>query len=183
MLFRSVGTGEGYLQRYSPEGELKKETRLEFVPTAINTAKGLDIFVAGNGRMARISRDGEIKATANLPNLPDPEEFKKQLIEEAKSESATIKGLLEKNIARIEGTIEKTEKQIQELKDKGEEVPKSLDTRLSLYQRQLKSYEARLEKVEEPEVSEADIQQMMADRKSTRLNSSHIPLSRMPSSA
>lgn len=163
-LWLCVGTADGYVQRYSPEGELQKEIKLDFVPTAINTAPGLDIFVAGNGKMARISRSGEVKTTANLPNLPDPEEFRKQLIEEAKSESATVKTLIEKNITRIEATIEKTEKQIQDLKDKNEEVPKSLDTRLSLYQRQLKSYEARLEKVQVPDVSEADIRQMMASR-------------------
>lgn len=163
-LWLCVGNSEGYVQHYSAEGELKKEIKLDFVPTAINTVKGLDIFVAGNGKLARISREGEVKATANLPNLPDPEEFKKQLIEEAKAESATVKALIEKNITRIEATIAKTEKQIQELKDKSEDVPKSLDTRLSLYQRQLKSYQTRLEKVQAPEVSEGDIAQMMASR-------------------
>ncbi len=164
-LWLCVGTTKGFVQHYSPEGELKKEIPLDFVPTAINTVKGVDIFVAGNGKMARISREGEVKTTANLPNLPDPEEFKKQLIEEAKAESATVKTLIEKNITRIQGTIEKTEKQIQEVTDKGEEVPKSLNTRLSLYQRQLKSYEARLEKLGDlKDVSEADLAQMMAAR-------------------
>ncbi len=163
-IWACVGQAEGYVQRYSPEGELKAEIKLDFVPTAINTAHGLDIFVAGNGKLARVTRAGEVKRTANTPNLPNPEEFRKQMVEEAQGESQTLKGLIEKNLDRIAKVVAKTETQIQELTDKGEEIPKSLKTRLSLYQRQVKSYETRLKEVQSPEISESDISQMMAMR-------------------
>ena len=163
-IWACVGTTEGFVQHYSPEGELKAEIKLDFVPTAINTARDLDIFVAGNGKMARLTRTGEIKLQGNTANLPNPEEFKKQAQEEAKAESETMRKLVETNIARVEKTIEKVTGQIKELTDKEEEVPKSLKTRLSLYERQMTSLKTRLEKVSTAEVSDADIAQMMASR-------------------
>ncbi len=163
-IWACVGTTEGFVQHYSPEGELKAEIKLDFVPTAINTARDLDIFVAGNGKMARLTRTGEIKLQGNTANLPSPEEFKKQAQEEAKAESETMRKLVETNIARVEKTIEKVTGQIKELTDKEEEVPKSLKTRLSLYERQMTSLKTRLEKVSTAEVSDADIAQMMASR-------------------
>ena len=163
-IWACVGTTEGFVQHYSPEGELKAEIKLDFVPTAINTARDLDIFVAGNGKMARLTRTGEIKLQGNTANLPNPEEFKKQAQEEAKAESETMRKLVETNIARVEKTIEKVTGQIKELTDKEEEVPKSLKIRLSLYERQMTSLKTRLEKVSTAEVSDADIAQMMASR-------------------
>ncbi len=163
-IWACVGTTDGYVQHYSPEGELKAEIKLDFVPTAINTARDLDIFVAGNGKMARLTRTGEIKLQANTANLPNPEEFKKQAQEEAKAESETMRKLVETNIARVEKTIEKVTAQIKELTDKEEEVPKSLQTRLSLYERQLTSLQSRLAKVTAADISDADLAQMMASR-------------------
>ena len=163
-IWACVGTTEGFVQHYSPEGELKAEIKLDFIPTAINTARDLDIFVAGNGKMARLTRAGEIKLQGNTANLPNPEEFKKQAQEEARAESETMRKLVETNIARVEKTLEKVTGQIKELTDKEEEVPKSLKTRLSLYERQLTSLKTRLEKVSTAEVSDADIEQMMAAR-------------------
>ena len=163
-LWACVGNSDGYVQHYSPEGELKAEIQLNFVPTAINTGRDLDIFVAGNGQMARLTRAGEIKQQASTPNLPNPEEFKKQAQAEAQAESQTMRKLIDTNIARVEKTIEKVNGQIKELTDKSEEVPKSLKTRLSLYERQLKSLQTRLSKVQDVEISEADIEQMMASR-------------------
>ncbi len=163
-LWVCVGSSDGYVQHYSPEGELKGEIKLNFIPTAINTAPGLDIFVAGNGQLARLTRSGEIKLQSNAPNVPNAEEFRKQAAAEAAVESETMRKLVGTNIARVEKTIEKIEGQIKALTDKSEEVPKSLQTRLSLYQRQLKSLHTRLEKVVDVEVSDSDIQQMMASR-------------------
>lgn len=163
-IWACVGSKDGYVQHYSPDGELKAEIKLDFIPTAINTARDLDIFVAGNGKMARLTRTGEIKLQGNTANLPNPEEFKKQVQEEAKAESETMRKLVETNLTRVEKTIEKVTGQIKELTDKEEEVPKSLKTRLSLYERQLASLQARLQKVTTGEISDADIAQMMASR-------------------
>ena len=163
-IWACVGTADGYVQHYSPEGELKAEIKLDFIPTAINTARDLDIFVAGNGKMARLTRTGEIKLQANTANLPNPEEFKKQAQEEAKAESQTMTKLVETNITRVEATIAKVTAQIKELTDKEEDVPKSLKTRLSLYERQLTSLQTRLAKVTAADISDADIAQMMASR-------------------
>ena len=163
-LWACAGASDGFVQHYSPEGELLSEVKLHFVPTAINTALGLDIFVAGNGQLARLSRAGEIKLQSNAPNVPSPDEFRKQAEETARAESETTRKLIEKNIERVEKTIAKTQDKIKDLTDKEEEVPKSLHTRLSLYERQLKSLHTRLEKATTVEISDADIAQMMAAR-------------------
>jgi len=163
-LWACVGSTDRFVQHHSPEGELLREVQLNFVPTAINTISGLDIFVAGNGQLARLSRAGEIKLQSNAPNVPSPEEFRKQAQETARSESETTRKLVEKNIDRVEKTITKVQEKINELTDKEEEVPKSLSTRLSLYERQLKSLQTRLEKASDVEISDTDIAQMMAAR-------------------
>ena len=70
------------LQKYSPEGKLLKEVELDFKPTAINQAANGTIFVAGTGKVARLTADCEVLVVASSPHIGDLDAMK------AKAETA-----------------------------------------------------------------------------------------------
>jgi hypothetical protein len=72
------------VQVYDPDGQLKAEHPLKFNATAINFAPDGSLFVAGQGRLAHLSAGGELLAEGPTPNIDDPEEFKKKVVEQAK---------------------------------------------------------------------------------------------------
>ncbi len=57
---------------FSPEGELRETWPLEFTPQAIARDQSGTLFVAGDGRLARLSRDGSIELCVDAPWLAPP---------------------------------------------------------------------------------------------------------------
>jgi hypothetical protein len=81
------GTGAAaYVQRYSPEGEMKSEFPVDFTATAVNVAANGEIYVAGAGRIARYSADGKVQLNKQTPNIDNLEDFKKKAAEDAKKQ-------------------------------------------------------------------------------------------------
>ena len=74
------------LQVYSPDGELIRSIELPFTPTAVNQAPDGAIFVAGNGKVARLGDDWKITSTADSPHIGDMETFKQRAQEGAKKQ-------------------------------------------------------------------------------------------------
>ncbi len=58
----------GSILVYSAEGELKKNIPLSFLPQALNIAPNGSVFVAGMGKVARLSPEGEVEETRDLPS-------------------------------------------------------------------------------------------------------------------
>ena len=83
----------------SPEGKLLKTLGLDFGPSAINVDDEGTIYVAGNGRVAKLNAEGEVLAAADapqvaklgpLPPLPEPKEESEESEEEEKAREAKI---------------------------------------------------------------------------------------------
>ena len=102
---------------YSVEGKLLKTVDLEFIPQAINfTAAGVP-FLAGDGKVARLTTEGEVDLVIDAPNLLPEDELKAKLREK---NQAMITRLLEggeAQIKRLEEQIAKLEEGQQEAAD------------------------------------------------------------------
>jgi sugar lactone lactonase YvrE len=81
----------------SPEGTLVKTWKLDFAPQALCVHKDGTIFVGGDGRLAKLSADGKVIASAESPAVaaaktePKPEE--KKPVEEPKKEEPPKKSV------------------------------------------------------------------------------------------
>lgn len=131
-------TSDSFVQVYNPEGQLLHEWPVPFKPTAINVAPDQTIFVAGAGRIARLSKQGEVLTTAAIPNVGDPEKFAAEAAALAKQQQAEA-------LARLEQQIELATTQINKLNEIPEsERSASQKARITAYQRQLAAYQDQL---------------------------------------
>lgn len=130
------------LQIYSPDGKLTRSTDLPFMPTAVNTAPDGSVFVAGAGKVARLSGEGELLITVDSPHIGDLDSFRKR-IEEAASKQ------LEASTERYREQLVLIEARIKAIQDKTADEQTELEKkRLKTYQQQKSLYENQLSSFE-----------------------------------
>ncbi|MEZ6057693.1 MAG: hypothetical protein R3C01_13415 [Planctomycetaceae bacterium] len=133
-----------YVQKYSPEGDLLAAWPLEFNATAINVAADRTIFVAGMGRIARLSDKGELLTVADTPNQSRSEEDAAAELAQAKEANAKRIELFERQLEIIGSSVAKIE-----------EIPADERTardtaKLELYERQQTIYKQQIELLRDP---------------------------------
>jgi len=130
------------LQVYSPDGELIRSIELPFTPTAVNQAPDGAIFVAGNGKVARLGDDWKITRTADSPHIGDTETFKQRAQEGAKKQVEEMTETFREQVTNIEGRIKKLkEKPEAELTERDKKRMATYEEQKGLYEEQLKSIE------------------------------------------
>ncbi|MEY3227822.1 MAG: hypothetical protein RLZZ536_2441 [Planctomycetota bacterium] len=135
-------TSPRLVQVYSPEGELIREIELSFTPTAINPAPDGSIFVAGDGKVARISSDGRVLATADSPHVGDLEEFRKRVEAGARRQAEEMTAQFREQVTLIEGRLEALRKKPEsELTDRERQRIRTYEQQQTIFQTQLKFYE------------------------------------------
>lgn len=131
------------LQVYNPEGALVRSVDLPFKPTAVNVAANGIIFVAGEGKIARIDSDGQVLATADSPHIGSLENFKQRIETAAKKQ-------LEENTARYREQVVRIDERIKALKETPEADRTELDARrLTTYEKQKQLYETQISAIKE----------------------------------
>lgn len=126
------------LQCYSPEGTLIRSVDLSFKPTAINVAANGMVFVAGEGKIARIDSEGRVLATADSPHIGSLEDFKQRIENAAKKQ-------LEENSTRYREQVARIEERIKALKETPETDRTETDARrLTTYEKQKELYETQI---------------------------------------
>lgn len=105
--------GRGLLLVYDVEGEFQRSIDLSFVPTAIdflaNGSKLGEVFVAGSGKVAKLSPDGEVTETIDAPNVGNQEEALAAMREEARARVGDLLVSVEKQSVRIAKRITELE--------------------------------------------------------------------------
>lgn len=131
------------LQCYSPEGTLFRSVDLSFKPTAINVAASGMVFVAGEGKIARIDSEGRVLATADSPHIGSLDDFKQRIENAAKKQ-------LEENSTRYREQVARIEERIKALKETPETDRTETDARrLTTYEKQKELYETQISVMKE----------------------------------
>lgn len=125
-------TVTSWLQVYSPEGELLRETHLPFNATAVNQAPSGIIFVAGDGQVGKVDSKGELLTTAEAPHLGDRDALRKKAEKDAKAQMEQVTGMFKVQLERVEQMIEKLEKK-DEPTERDEKRLKSLEAQQKMY--------------------------------------------------
>ncbi len=163
---------------FNKDGEKIATWPLEFTPQAIGFGPDNHVYVGGEGKIAKLDRNGKVLKMVDAPNLGNREELIKKLkaehIKRQKSLKKTYERLVktsEKNVDSTKDKIAKLEKQIEEIDDEDEDAEaeaKKLNRRLKTYKRQLSSYERSLKaykryiaNTKNTEMSEAQVEQMI----------------------
>lgn len=149
-----------FLQVYSPDGELVREIPLEFKATAINVGPNGDVFLAGQGKLARVV-DGQVIKMANTPHIGDFEKFKKQALAAARNEASGMLRHFEAQVKSVQKRIDALEE-----KAKSEELSKRDQAKLTALKESLKMNEEQLKMFEQstkvaPEQEEETIRERM----------------------
>ena len=140
--------GQGKILVYDVDGQFLREIDLTFVPTAIgflsSNGRTDSVFVAGSGKIAKLSASGECQQVIDAPNIGNREEVLAALREEASKEASEL-------VAGLEKQHERLRKQIVQLETApDEESPEQLNRRkrrLKLLLQQEKQMELTLESV------------------------------------
>ena len=130
------------MQVYSPDGKLIEEIPVPFNATAINVGEKGVVFIAGEGKLAKII-DGKVAAVASTPHIGDYDEFKKKVVASAKEE-------MEEFCKDFKVQIKDIQKQIDAIESRGKqkELTKrdqakltSLKASLDMQNAQLKAFD------------------------------------------
>ena len=105
--------GQALIQVYSHEQELLSEYPIDITPTAVNVDNSGNIFVGGDGKVLKLSPEGQVQIVADSPALADVDKLREtirenlqqqydEIVESTKSQVES----LQKRIAKIEETAE-----------------------------------------------------------------------------
>ena len=109
MCCAGTAADKGLVMVYTGEGEMLHSFPLKFIPQALNFAPDGKLFVAGSGKIARMSAEGKIELEVDAPNIGNQEEAlaalkkenERRLVELTKSSKAQL-DRLEEQIAKLE---------------------------------------------------------------------------------
>jgi hypothetical protein len=153
------------LQFLSPDGDLKQQVDLQFVPQVINQAPDGVIFIAGPGKLAKVSQAGKILTTVDAPWLGDPEELKAEVIAEMKERYSGLIENYRTTLKRLEARIEKIEEEMEDEEEPSERTEK----RLAALKKQRDTQKSQIESLEEAqgESITANVDALVASRTSS----------------
>jgi hypothetical protein len=101
------------------------------------------VFVAGEGKIARIDSEGRVQATADSPHIGSLEDFKQRIETAAKKQ-------LEENSARYREQLARIDERIKALKETPEADRTEIDARrLTTYEKQKELYETQISALKE----------------------------------
>jgi len=132
----------GQIAIFTPDGKVSKTIEMEFIPTAINfTADGKNVFVAGNGFIAKLNAKGDVLKSVASPSIPDMKEFRAKVVEDAKKQAESRAKLFKDQLKRYDEMIAKLEKTKEDDRTAGQNAQlKALKRQHDLYAKYAKQY-------------------------------------------
>ena len=109
MCCAGTGADKGLVMVYSGEGEMLHSYPLKFIPQALNFSPDGKLFVAGSGKVAKMTSEGKVELEIDAPNIGNQEEAlaalkkenEKRIKEQTKAAKAQLERL-EEQIAKLE---------------------------------------------------------------------------------
>ncbi len=128
------------IQVRSSDGKLIREIELPFAAQAINFSSDGSPYIAGEGKVARLSQSGEIDKVIDAPNLLSEEEMKAKV---AASNKKMLDQVMEGQDTQLERLKDQIAKLETDLKDdaiqKNDRVKSRTESRLTILKQQLDS--------------------------------------------
>ena len=130
---------------FDAAGKLQKKVALKFHGQAVTGGPDGILYVAGDGRIAKFSKEGELVQEIPLPYIDQMKGDKQEIEKQAKETIAQQKRQLEQISESFQKQIKVLEKRIAELKSKPEkDRTKADERRLQRYESQLESYQSQI---------------------------------------
>ena len=128
------------IQVRSGEGELIREIELPFAAQAINFSSEGVPFIAGDGKIARLSKTGEVEKVIDAPNLLSEEEMKAKVAASNKKMLDQVMNGQDTQLERLKEQVAKLEEDLkQDSVQENERVKSRTETRLTILKQQLES--------------------------------------------
>ncbi len=142
---------------FNPEGEMTAFWALDFSPQAIGFGEDNHIYVGGEGKIARLNRNGKIVSQSDAPNMQNREEMIAKLKKEHKARAKSLARSYNQMIERTQTRLDEQNEIIAAIKESPEALAKQLEksaeaqvktlrTQLKNYQSYKTRYEGMLEK-------------------------------------
>ncbi len=133
---------------YQTNGEFVRSHWLDFAPQAINFAENGTVFIAGTGKLARLSATGRLELVVDAPNLiTDEATREKQIAEQKKRVESMLRSYVQQN-ERLKDQIEKLEKQIAKDKEAKDADDETNAKKIERSERRLTTLKTTLEQLE-----------------------------------
>lgn len=142
-----AGTAQtpGLVMVYQGDGELLHSFPLSFLPQAINFSPEGKLFLAGSGKIARMSTDGKVDLEVDAPNIGNKEEALAAMRKENEQRIAQVKQSATAQLDRVEEQIAKLEEVPEDETDKAKT---RRERRLKLLKTSKKQFEDMAESIE-----------------------------------
>ncbi|QDU78633.1 hypothetical protein Pla110_03370 [Polystyrenella longa] len=116
----SVESSNSVILVYSPEMKLQKTIKLPFKATALTSFDDSSLMIGGEGRLARIDRDGNVLHSGSSPQIDDIDSYREKLTEAAKKERAEVMEYLKEDLITIQKQLDILEKTKEEDRSRGQ---------------------------------------------------------------
>jgi hypothetical protein len=87
-IFAACGNGPGEIREFTPAGEFVSSWQIDTKPEAINVGSDGNVYVAGQGRLLKLSDSGEVLLDEEAPHVAaitaNPEKIREEIIEQTK---------------------------------------------------------------------------------------------------
>lgn len=144
----TTGTA-GVILVYSGDGQRVRDIPLEFVPQAINFGTDGKCFVAGSGKIARLSSVGEVEIVKDAPNIGNREEMAQELKKAAEEQKKTITESYTQQLEQIEAQITRVKKEIDGADPEDEKGAKKRQRRLKMLEQQQEQWQTMLKQFDD----------------------------------
>ncbi|HMO14028.1 MAG TPA: hypothetical protein PKD64_14130 [Pirellulaceae bacterium] len=159
-LVAGVSFDGNFLQIYSPELNLINEFPIPIPATAIAIESNGDFVIGGGGKIARVSRVGEVLCESPAPHMlgQSAEEAKEKMLAEYKKQMEEARSIYAEQIKRMQEQIDSLEAKKAET---GDEFAKRDQSRLDALQLQLQQYQTIVEQNFSAEIDDSRLQYML----------------------
>ncbi len=102
---------KGFIQVYTPDFELVEQFELGFEPYSLEIDPSGTMYVAGEGKIAKVSRTGEVEKTVTSPTMDgvDMEQLKKDIIDEMTKSQKEMAESFGKEIEQLQEKVDRIE--------------------------------------------------------------------------
>jgi sugar lactone lactonase YvrE len=167
-LYLGCGEEPGEIRVLDADGKYLASWEVPIRPDAIHVTNAGTVYVAGSGRLVRLSADGQVEKNVEAPHLAaielNSDKIRQDLIDSNRRAAEQYDRLVD----NMQQQVDRIQKTIDDAKAAEEEVPAALQARLSSYQARVEAYKQLKDRMANQELSDEAIQQRVTAMKRSK---------------